>query len=157
MGYCITGKDESKDQVFNVWSWKSLLTLALHFGWEPKGTVMTDWKDNKTGEITPLLCYDENKYRDGTWVIDDNWNGTYFGNDWQEIAADDAKNLADALGRALEYMSGGETGEIGISEELDKDSQADIENIINGWSRLDAQEKIQHCINLFKSGYCRIA
>ena len=44
-----------------------------------------------------------------------------------------------------------------LSEELDKDSQADIENIINGWSRLDAQEKIRHCINLFKSGYCRIA
>ena len=143
MGYCISGNDESMDQRLNIWGWHSLLSLAFHFGWEPQGTVMKDWKDHKTGELVDQFDFDPEKHKDGEWVNDEDWDGTYFSNYWQEITADDAKNLAEALEQALEYMS-------------DK-TEDQIEDDIKNWSGLGAQEVVKDCINLFKSGSCVIA
>ncbi len=142
MGYCISGRDESLDQRFNIWGWRSLFTLALYFGWEPQGTVSKIWKNNKTGELVGHQDYDPDKCKDGEWVNDDDWDGSYFYNDWQEITADDAQNLAEALEKALEYMSDNKT---------DKTEEA-----LNNWSGLEAQEVVKDCINLFKSGSCVI-
>ena len=40
--------------------------------------------------------------------------------DHQEITADDAKNFAAALEKALEYMAGNGSSEMGALEELDE-------------------------------------
>ena len=115
MGYCIFSEDEGLDQVTNIMGWQSLIGLARVFGWEPQGTVLMSWKDNNTGEMFPPVCFDDKKCKDGQWVKDDDWPGSYCTNDWQEITTDDAKNFAEALERALEYLSGDNSIETGIS------------------------------------------
>jgi len=59
----------------NVFEWGQLLRLGQMYGWVPAGTIL----DEATDE----------------------WNGGYQTNDWQRVTADDARNLADALSRAL--------------------------------------------------------
>ena len=124
--------------------------MASHFGWKPKGTVIRDWKDNKTGDRVPIFGYDPVKCKDGQWIKDDNWCRTYFSNNWQEITANDAKNLAKALKKALIYISDRTADKIQQLNGYD-------DNIINNWSGIDGQAKIKNCIRLFKSGVCQIA
>ena len=59
----------------SVFEWGQLLRLAQLYGWVPAGTVLDE----------PNVS----------------WNGGYQTNDWQRVTADDARNLADALSRAL--------------------------------------------------------
>jgi hypothetical protein len=161
MGYSIFGKDGNLGQSLNIAGWQSLNGLARVFGWEPQGTVLMSWKDNKTGEIFPPVCFDEMKCKDGKWENDDSWTGSYSSNDYQEITADDAKNFAKALEKALEYISGNRASEMGTVEELDEDgwdeeSLVVRKMVIDGWSDLDAQEVIKGFIELFNSGPCYI-
>ena len=161
MGYCIFNGNENLDQHLNIASWQSLMNLACVFGWEPKGTVLESWKDNKTGEIFPPICIHPDKRKDGKWVKDDSWPGHYCSNDFQEITADDAKNFAEALEKALAHMAGDSSSETEFIEQLDKEDRAEdcwitAKGIVNAWSGLDAQEKIKGFIELFKSGACHI-
>src|SRR5687767_14049286 len=59
----------------SVFEWGQLLRLAQSYGWLPAGTVLDE----------PNV----------------GWNGGYQTNDWQRVTADDARNLADSLSRAL--------------------------------------------------------
>jgi hypothetical protein len=59
----------------SVFEWGQLLRLAQSNGWVPAGTVLDE----------PNV----------------GWSGGYQTNDWQRVTADDARNLADALSRAL--------------------------------------------------------
>ena len=59
----------------SVFEWGQLLRLAQSYGWVPAGTVLDE----------PNV----------------GWNGGYQTNDWQRVTVDDARNLADALSRAL--------------------------------------------------------
>ena len=88
---------------------------------------------------------------------DDNWVGGYSSNDYQEMTADDAKNFAEALEKALEYLLGNKS----FTEELDngncdEDYLVSRKDLINAWSGLEAQEMIKGFIKLFKSGACNI-
>ena len=62
-------------------SWCKALQLARQYGWQPAGTVAPDYGP----EYPPLT----------------DWNGEYVSNSYQEVTDSDAKNLADALDRAL--------------------------------------------------------
>ena len=150
MGYCIFGENGKPGQVLNIAGWQSLMSLARIFDWESQGTVMMDWKDNKTGEMFPPICFDDKKCIDGQWVKDDAWPGYYCTNDYQEITADDAKNFAKALEKALAYMAGDSGSETEFIEQLgkeDRDRWITAKGIVNAWSRLDAQEKIKGFID----------
>jgi hypothetical protein len=59
----------------SIFEWGQLLRLGQSYGWVPAGTVLDE----------PNV----------------DWNGGYQTNDWQRVTADDARNLADALSRAL--------------------------------------------------------
>ena len=59
----------------NVFEWGQILRLAQLYGWVPAGTILDDPNEN--------------------------WNGGYQTNDWQHVTVDDARNLANALSRAL--------------------------------------------------------
>lgn len=61
---------------FNWASWRSLLDIAVAFGWQPAKTVMPD----KT-------------YR--------GWSGTYCSNDFQKVTDQDARELSAALYQAI--------------------------------------------------------
>ena len=156
MGYCIFSKTEGLDQVLNISGWQSLMGLARIFGWESQGTVLMSWKDNKTGEMFPPVCFDDKKCIDGQWVKDDTWPGYYCTNDYQEITVDDAMNFAEALEKALEYIAGDSTSETELIEQLDEDCWITAKGIVNAWSGLDAQEMIRGFVELFKTGACHI-
>ena len=161
MGYDIFGKNGNLGQSLNISGWQSLMGLASVFGWESQGTVMMSWKDNKTGEMFPPICFDDKKCIDGQWVKDDTWPGSYCSNSYQEITADDAKNFAEALEKALAYMAGDSASETGFIEQLDKEDRAEdrwitAKDTVNAWSGLDAQEMIRGFVEMFKSGACCI-
>jgi hypothetical protein len=68
------------------WSyWRSCLTIAVAFGWDPAGTIApTDW-DHRTP-----------------------WDGSYFINSFQEVSDEDARSLAEALDRAAGALANGD-------------------------------------------------
>ena len=67
----------------SVFEWGQLLRLAQSYGWVPAGTVL-----------------DESNVA---------WNGGYQTNDWQRVTTGDARNLADALSRALHDLPADDT------------------------------------------------
>jgi hypothetical protein len=83
-------------------SWCCLLDLAERHGWKPQGTVLkTSIEYVKYGgdpdnpEIAQgLWSYAEDKVK--------NWCGGYTSNEFQWVTEDDARNMTDALERALE-------------------------------------------------------
>lgn len=163
MSYFISSMNGNLGEGFNIATWHSLFGLATIFGWEPRGTIMPCWVDKETGERTPLPCCDPNNSREGEWIEDDDWDGSYFSNDCQEINADDAKNLAEALERVLVYISGNKLSTNGIVKELNKGDSDDvapesydITDLISPWAEEDGQKKIKDCIELFKAGTCCI-
>lgn len=79
-------KNKNIDLSYNWAAWCNMLGLAREHGWKPLGTKETEFKDKKTGEITRPK--------------DPNWNGSYCSNSFQEVTAEDAKNLAKALKKA---------------------------------------------------------
>lgn len=160
MGYEIFNHKADLYQNLNIAGWMSLMALAYEFGWEPQGTVLMSWKDNKTGEIFPPVCIDPDRRKDGQWVKDDSWSGSYSSNDLQDITADDAKNFAEALAKALEYMSKIDISMIEAKEPLgdgyDTDSLDFDKYLIDTWSKPNTQQIIKGFIKLFKSGTCCI-
>jgi hypothetical protein len=61
--------------------WRAVLALAHDYGgWVPAGTQAPRFDDGPP---------------------EDDWSGTYFSNDYQRVTAEDARNLAEALERAL--------------------------------------------------------
>ncbi|MHC5140380.1 MAG: hypothetical protein ACYSOF_10970 [Planctomycetota bacterium] len=161
MAYCIFSKDRNLAQNLNIAGWQSLRGLAYMFGWKPQGTVLMSWKDNQTGEMFPPVCFDNKKCIDGQWEQDDSWTGSYSSNDCQEITADDARNFANALEKALAYIAGDSASETGFIEQLDKEDRDEgrwitAKGIVNAWSGLDAQERIKDFVEMFKAGACHI-
>ena len=65
---------------YNWHGWRHVLKTAVKYGWKPAGTV------NEIDEA-------------GQPILD--WDGTYFSNDYQYVTVEDAKNLAEALERAI--------------------------------------------------------
>jgi hypothetical protein len=65
----------------SVFDWGQILRLAQAYGWQPAGTVIDE------GD----LC----NFPNGRW------DGGYQTNDYQRVTADDARNIANALDRAL--------------------------------------------------------
>ena len=66
---------------WDSFSWQKLLRLAEQYGWRPAGTT---------------LPREELK-----WMPGGKWDGRYTSNDGQAVTAADARNLAEALDRAL--------------------------------------------------------
>ena len=80
MGYELI--NESGQQLcFNFKGYPRIIDLALQYEWEPLGTTMPSWHDEKYGKR-------------------DDWHGIYCSNDFQVVSAEDANNMADALERA---------------------------------------------------------
>lgn len=84
MGIDLLGKGRKEDFRFNIFAWREILMLAIDYGWKPKGT----FENNGKGEILPREEAPD-------------WSGTYFTNDGQIADQEDAKNLAEALEKAL--------------------------------------------------------
>lgn len=81
---------------WNVWRYSPILSLAENYGWEPKGTVLSNWE---SGEI------------------ESDWDGKYFSNDGQVVVAEDATNMANALMEALGDIPDEKTSETSIDSE----------------------------------------
>jgi hypothetical protein len=80
---------------FNNSSWGHLLKMAGVYGWEPAGTLAPH-----------LTNRDGQRVDDGCNPVDDaeyeaSWNGAYFYNEGQSVTDEDARNLANAIERAL--------------------------------------------------------
>lgn len=71
---------------FNRTSWFFILRLAHKYGWQPRGTAVTEVTLGALG------------LKDRSDV---NWDGTYFANEWQEVGDEDVLNIANALEKAL--------------------------------------------------------
>ena len=80
MGYDLIS-ESGQELRFNYRGYPHIIDLALQYGWEPLGTTMPAWHDEKYGKR-------------------DDWPGIYCSNDYQVVSAEDANNMADALGRA---------------------------------------------------------
>ena len=87
MGMDLCGA-EGNEYFSNV-SWYKILKLAYEYGWQPQGTEVGGWYD-ENGELNRQLSPDPEE-----------WDGTYFSNDFQWVTDEDASNIADALERAL--------------------------------------------------------
>jgi hypothetical protein len=84
---------------FPVHGWSAVLHLARDFGgWEPQGTE-------------PPEYYRQRALADGEPL---DWSGTYGTNDYQQVTEADARNLADALERALRHVPRERTWEKGV-------------------------------------------
>lgn len=75
MGYDLINSAGASHQ-WRAMGWWNLLNLAVEYGWRPRGTRI------RSGD-TP------------------SWNGNYFENAGQEVSAEDAASLADAMERML--------------------------------------------------------
>ena len=85
MGYELINESGQK-LYYNFTGYPKLIELALQYGWEPLGTTMPSWHDEKIGKR-------------------DDWPGIYCSNDHQVVSAEDANNMADALERSIADIS----------------------------------------------------
>lgn len=88
MGMDLLGR--GVDFHFNWTNWRRVLELAYRYGWVPAGTELDHF-----GKVDEELA---EQYRHPY----EDWDGTYFGNSFQWVTAEDAANIAQALERALE-------------------------------------------------------
>ncbi|MGO9017766.1 MAG: hypothetical protein ACLQVJ_05365 [Syntrophobacteraceae bacterium] len=75
---------------FNFFGWGVIRTFAVIYGWEPMGTRAPEEFIVQSPEP------------------DEPWWGTYATNDWQEVTAEDANNMANALRAGIEAIKNGE-------------------------------------------------
>jgi hypothetical protein len=87
-------------QRFSNTSWCKMLELAHMYGWKPAGTEPGQWVDQSTGELNEQMSPDP-----------DEWDGSYFTNDFQWVADEDAAHIADALEQALDDIPDFDTNE----------------------------------------------
>jgi len=75
------------------------LQLALEHHWKPQGTIEPYW--GNPGGMASLSGgkSDENKQ--------ETWDGNYLTNDYQLITDEDAKNLCNALQKAIQSLNAG--------------------------------------------------
>jgi len=94
----------------NSAGWEKVFNTALKFGWEPLGTRATDIEEEMHG------VGEEGRRR---ILVDQSatWNGSYFGNYYQEITSDDAVALAAALKRALLFPDQHEGEEVDVPDD----------------------------------------
>ena len=85
MGYDLCSETEGTFR-FSFTVYPRIISLALKYGWKPKGTKMPQWHDE---------MYEER----------DDWPGIYCSNDYQVVSAEDANNMADALEQSLADIS----------------------------------------------------
>lgn len=89
MGYDLSnGNDVFR---WNIWSWGSVINLALAYGWKPTGTTMEYEED----------CFDS--IEDYERFIEE-FGGEYFGNNGQAVDAEDAKAMGEALEASLPHL-----------------------------------------------------
>lgn len=94
MGYDLFGGEDKMS--IQSWYWPVLLDIAENNGWKPEGTKAPDPQLWSEGLLEQAPKPNED------------WCGSYCSNDWQEVSATDALNLANALGKAVEYFKTGE-------------------------------------------------
>jgi hypothetical protein len=80
-------------------AWHAALQLAREHGWEPAGTEVPE----VTAHAPDGTTVDEEATRMERQTYGD-WDGDYFYNDGQIVTDEDARNIADALERALELV-----------------------------------------------------
>jgi hypothetical protein len=88
------GYDLSGGLSLNAWGWEYCFALAQAFGWKPEGTeapnhviYTTDGREECRIAIPP-----------------EEWNGSYFTNEFQWVRASDALALSVAINSALEAL-----------------------------------------------------
>jgi len=86
MSYYLISKH--REMSLTIFDWQILRELADNYGWEPLGTKAPyDWDERSEGRT---------------------WCGTYASNDSQEVTAEDASNMANALCKAIKDIRTGE-------------------------------------------------
>jgi hypothetical protein len=101
----------------SVFEWGQLLRLGQSYGWAPAGTL-----------------HDEPNVA---------WNGGYQTNDCQRVTADDARNFADALSRALSDLpSDDKRRSVTVSVELPRDFHNLPTNPLIDGIRLEDMERL---------------
>jgi hypothetical protein len=84
---------------FSTYAWGAVLALAREHGWEPAGT--------ESPEVTVYApdgtTIDEEATQTERQAYED-WDEDYFYNDGRLVSDEDARNIADALERALDLV-----------------------------------------------------
>ena len=88
-------------------TWVAVLRLAYDHGWKPAGTEPPRWIDANTGELCAQLPPDMETWNSMGYSMD------YYSNSGQGVSDQDARNIADALERALEED---ETSDEGLAQ-----------------------------------------
>jgi hypothetical protein len=84
---------------FSNHAWRAALLLAHEHGWEPAGT--------EAPEVTVYAPSGTTVDEEATWVerqASGDWYRAYFYNDGRLVTNEDARNIADALERALDLV-----------------------------------------------------
>jgi hypothetical protein len=84
---------------FSIHRWRAALGLAHEHGWEPAGTKPPEFTVYAPDGVT----VDEVRTRVERQRYAD-WDGDYFYNDGRLVTDEDARNIADALERALDLV-----------------------------------------------------
>ncbi len=98
MGYDFTGKNGGFS--LNVSGWPWVYNLAVAYGWRPAGTV---GNAHYYAELSGADMNDP-KTQAECDKQDREWDGRYSSNDFQQVTAEDADNLAEALENALRHL-----------------------------------------------------
>jgi hypothetical protein len=104
MGVVVQRSSREEDGRLYSWNgWGFLFNLAVENGWEPQGTVLEPHEEVlwMCGEDVPEAVIEKwiGEYEDTV-----EWNGSYFINDGQWVTTEDARNMTNALTRALENI-----------------------------------------------------
>ena len=134
MGYDLKSKNGGSFG-FNIQGWQSVLFLAELYGWEPKGTVMTE--DNLTWAGLIDTAYIQEHIK--------SWDGSYCSNDFQTVAEEDALNLAHALMNALKELPDEKFY-------LDNYSIYTREGVVNSFSSLEGKNYLEEFIQFCRDG-----
>jgi len=81
---------------WNVWTWAPILTLAISYGWRPRGTIFPPLTNE---EIERHSISEEDQLHHEEIMLE--WEGSYDGNSGQTVTTADAYNIAAALETAL--------------------------------------------------------
>ena len=134
MGYDLKSKNGGSFG-FNIQGWQSVLFLAELYGWEPKGTVMTE--DNLTWAGLIDTAYIQEHIK--------SWDGSYCSNDFQTVEEEDALNLAHALMNALKELPDEKSY-------LDNYSIYTREGVVNSFSSLEGKKYLEEFIQFCRDG-----
>jgi hypothetical protein len=123
--YVLVNKDETEDELpIDGFAYRQLLSEAVDHGWEPAGTSEpSDWRDIDYNDASAYqLAMDEHWSLPGSYVYnydddeeghsfhfildpDKTWDSNYTSTQGQEVTAQDATAIADALQKALDSVA----------------------------------------------------